>query len=100
MSFVAWIEELVSAVRAALARIADARAALLRVAGPVAAVGRALAHLGTGSQQPDLANSAARMRTAYEQCQQTVALLDQATDRANAYLAAIAGAPDHEPWKP
>lgn len=100
MPFVASIEELVSAVRAALARIADARTALLRVAGPVAAAGRAFAHLGTGSQQPDLANSAARMHTAYEECQQTVALLDQAMDLVHGYLAAIAGVPDHEPWKP
>jgi hypothetical protein len=100
MRYVASIEELVSAVRAALARTADARTALLRAASPVEAAGRALAHLGTGSRQPDLATSAALMRTAHERCQQTVALLDQATNRANVYLAAIAGTPDHEPWKP
>jgi hypothetical protein len=100
MLFVASIEELVSAVRAALARIADARAALVGMADPTEAAGRAFAHLGTGSRQPDLATSAAHMRTAYEQCRQTVALIDQATDRANAYLAAIAGTPDHKPWKP
>jgi len=100
MLFVASIEELVSAVRAALARVADARAALVGAATPVEAAGRALVELGTGSQQPDLPDSAAHLRTAYEQCRQTVALLDQATDLANAFLAAIAGVPDHEPWKP
>jgi hypothetical protein len=100
MLFVASIEEMVSAVRAALARVAAARTALIRAATPVQAAGGALVALGTGSQQPDLPNSATHMRTAYEQCRQAVALLDQATDLVNAYLAAIAGVPDHEPWKP
>jgi hypothetical protein len=100
MLCVASIEEVVSAVRAALAQVANARRALVNAAIPVEAAGRALVELGTGSQQPDLPDSAAHMRTAYEQCRQTVALLDQAADLANAYLAAIAGVPDHEPWKP
>jgi nucleic acid/nucleotide deaminase of polymorphic system toxin len=100
MLFVASIEELVATVRAALARVADARTALVGAATPVEAAGRALVELGIGSQQPDLPDSAAHMRTAYDTCRQTVALLDQVTDLANAFLAAIAGVPDHEPWKP
>jgi hypothetical protein len=35
----------------------------------------------------------AAMRAAYEQCRQLVAVLDQATDHANSYVAMIAGTP-------
>jgi hypothetical protein len=90
---VASIEELTAGVRAVLAQVAAARAALTGVAAPIEEAGRTYAQLGAGSAEPDLADSAACLRTAYIQCRNTVAMLDQADDRLDAYLAAIIGTP-------
>ncbi|HEX4702803.1 MAG TPA: DddA-like double-stranded DNA deaminase toxin [Pseudonocardiaceae bacterium] len=73
-------------------QVTAARTAVVRVALPIEKAGRMYAQLGDGSAQPGLAESAAYLRTAYDQCREAVAILDQAVDRANTYLASVAGA--------
>jgi hypothetical protein len=91
MRIVASIEEVAAGVRATLRQVADACAALRSVVAPIEEAGRAYARLGKGSQRTDLADAAACLRAAYDQCREIVATLGQVTDRANAYLASTTG---------
>lgn len=91
------IEDVVAGVRAVLDQFAAVRRTLVGVLTGLESAGTTYATLGEGSTQPDLGNSAAYLEHAYDVCRQVIALLDQAGDRATAYLVVIAGPAPAEP---
>jgi hypothetical protein len=88
---VASVGEVAEAVRAAIAQLAAGRAAVLAALVLIEQAGHSYVQLGKGSSRPDLITATACLRTAHDQCREAIAIIDQATDHANSYLAHITG---------